>query len=107
MLMFTDMAETDPFYFYMRGVFYGFTLATFMWLVAVPWIRRKLSERRFDLQARVRNEGRRAYLQIARRGVFEGSGTLGVVLGMASKNNPYKKGTRKADLWHAGFVEYP
>ncbi len=42
--MFTDWTSTDPHYFYLRGIVYGFVLATMLWLVVVPWAKKKLEE---------------------------------------------------------------
>ena len=41
--MFTDWSQTDPHYFYVRGVILGAVFATLFWRVVLPWLRKKLS----------------------------------------------------------------
>ncbi len=45
MNLFTDWSLSDPRYFYGRGALWGFVAATFLWLVVVPWLCKKLKER--------------------------------------------------------------
>ncbi len=103
--MLTDWTETDPHYFFARGALYGFVLATFLWLAAIPWVRKKLRDRREARESTLRWEGRHAYWDLADHGIFEGSGTLGRAQLMCNKHNPYTRGSNEQKLWERGFLD--
>lgn len=39
---FTDLTQTDPRYFWMRGALWGLVAATLVWRVVVPWLWRRM-----------------------------------------------------------------
>lgn len=39
--MFTDWTQTDPHYFYVRGVIFGCVLSAYVWGVLIPFLKRK------------------------------------------------------------------
>ncbi len=39
----TDWTETEPMYFYLRGILYGVVVSTLFWVFAVPWLEKKWS----------------------------------------------------------------
>jgi len=47
--MFTDWTQTDPHYFYIRGVFWGVIATSLFWGYIVPWIKRKIVGRQESL----------------------------------------------------------
>ena len=50
-------------------------------------------------------KGQAAYHEIARHGLFEGSGTRAICLQMMAETNPHKPGTRKHTRWEQGWRE--
>jgi hypothetical protein len=44
--MFTDWTEIDPRYFFARGALWGIVMTTWVACFVVPWLRRKLRDRR-------------------------------------------------------------
>ncbi len=48
MTLFTDLTETDPAYFWIRGAIWGFVLATLIWCVVVPWFKKRREDRKRD-----------------------------------------------------------
>ncbi len=41
--MFTDWAQVNPSYFYWRGVLRGVVVTNLVWILVVPYIKRKLN----------------------------------------------------------------
>lgn len=102
--MFTDWTTTDPRYFWARGALWGVIATLFVIFVAIPWVRKKLGDRRHRFEAKHRWEGRRARAKMGREGAFEGE-PFGAWLNACNKHNPYKPASLKANLWETGFLE--
>ena len=42
--MFTDWTQTDPHYFYLRGVVWGLVAASMFWALLIPWLTKRFGK---------------------------------------------------------------